>query len=349
MSETACRISANEEQAQPDPAPVWWIYLWVAWGMLGATALIALDRNWIAASLWLVAGGLIGIIGPRVGRLVGRHFFETTQRMWENPHELRVDPGTFEITYDDGYINGEVAKSGLFVAPAFGLFYGFLLGPFIGVLASWERAEPGWSGAIEGLVIWWVIISFIAAIAAAVMCPRVHAGGPRCGPPWWMYVASPIFGVAGIVNCTLALIRLPIQRRIYRQLENRGAAFGWDGVSVFHGINFRSCRVTDDDLKVLPWFPELDHLDLSGSPVTDAGIPYVGRLKCLSLLYLSNTQVTDAGVRGLLRLNRLRHLDLRWTAATEEALASLRRAMPRPQIASHESKTQNDSQDRPSG
>ena len=333
MSGTECPIPVDGEREQPEPFPIWWSCLWIAWGTLGAAALVALDRDAIAPLIWLLSGAVIGIVGPKVARLVQHHFFNTFMRLWENPHEFRIDRRTLKPTYHDDHLKGEAARGGLIVAPIFGLFYGFLLGPFLGVLASWQSEGPRWIGALEGLVMWWAVISTVAAIVSAVMCPRVLHCGPKCSPPRWMYLASPLFGVLAIVNCLAALYRLPGQRRILRDFTRRGAAFSWDGISNFHGISFREREFSDDDLKELRWFPDLDHLNLAGTRVTDAGLPYVARLKCLQILDLSGTGITDEAVPHLLQLTKLWLLELHATAATDAAVSRLRCGLPRCRIS----------------
>ena len=254
--------------------------------------------------------------------------FQVFEALWENPHELHVDPHTLRITNED-YLRAEAAKGGLIVAPVFGLFYGVLLGPFLGVVGAWQSEEPGWSGALEGLAIWWALLSMMAGVVAAVMCPQVLKCGPKIGPPRWMYVASPLFAVLIVLNCVRALCRLPRQRRLCQELTRRGAVFGGDRHSSFLGIDFREGAFTDDDLKALRFFPDLDHLDLSGTRITDAGMAHVVRLRRLRLLDLSETAITDAAVPHLTRLTKLWSLSLHGTAVTDAAVENLRLALPR--------------------
>lgn len=55
---------------------------------------------------------------------------------------------------------------------------------------------------------------------------------------------------------------------------------------------------------------EIDRLDLSSSPVTDAGLSHLRRLSSLQVLCLPNTKVTDAGLRHISQLESLVSLDL---------------------------------------
>jgi len=43
----------------------------------------------------------------------------------------------------------------------------------------------------------------------------------------------------------------------------------------------------------------MEHIELGGVNVTDAGLKELARLKTLRLLYIANTPVTDAGVQEL--------------------------------------------------
>lgn len=61
-------------------------------------------------------------------------------------------------------------------------------------------------------------------------------------------------------------------------------------------------------------------LDLSGEPVTNAGIEHLSPLMALQVLYLHGTQVTDAGVARLRALTTLRVLDLGSTGITDASL-----------------------------
>jgi Leucine-rich repeat (LRR) protein len=98
----------------------------------------------------------------------------------------------------------------------------------------------------------------------------------------------------------------------------------------------------DSELVSLRDFPLLKTLWLTGTQVSDGGMPHLGELRALINLVLKNTKVTDggmeslaklslhsltlpaqlsdAGVRALSALSTLKRLDLSFTAITNECL-----------------------------
>jgi hypothetical protein len=58
-------------------------------------------------------------------------------------------------------------------------------------------------------------------------------------------------------------------------------------------------KITDDDVKRLTVFDELDWLALNDASITDESIKYIARLQKLSRLDLENTKITAEGVRAL--------------------------------------------------
>jgi hypothetical protein len=65
------------------------------------------------------------------------------------------------------------------------------------------------------------------------------------------------------------------------------------------GIIFRGADITDDDLENLQAFPELRHLDLTGTKVTDAGLEHLKKLPKLTSLSVGNTRVTMKAIKEL--------------------------------------------------
>jgi hypothetical protein len=68
-------------------------------------------------------------------------------------------------------------------------------------------------------------------------------------------------------------------------------------------LDFSACakKPTDDDLVYLEPLTELTMLDLSGAPITDAGLEHLKGLKNLRYLTLANTGVTSQGMKDLQR------------------------------------------------
>ena len=67
----------------------------------------------------------------------------------------------------------------------------------------------------------------------------------------------------------------------------------------------------------------LKTLDVSRTPIDDAGLAAVANLKALETLKLEGTQITDAGLEHLRDLTRLRHLDLRNTKISDAGLRAM--------------------------
>jgi len=79
----------------------------------------------------------------------------------------------------------------------------------------------------------------------------------------------------------------------------------------------------DEDLRHLPSFPELEHLNLSCTDVTSAGLREVRVLRHLQSLNLTATRVDDAGMEHLRGLTGLEELDLDETQVSDAGLEHL--------------------------
>lgn len=101
------------------------------------------------------------------------------------------------------------------------------------------------------------------------------------------------------------------------------AALAPDGLWGLHAEG--SSRVDDRELRFLSPLTGLQFLDLTGTPVTDAGLVHLLGLENLETISLWDTAVTDDGVRLLSRLPRLRQLGLGNTAVTDDGLRALQR------------------------
>jgi hypothetical protein len=68
-------------------------------------------------------------------------------------------------------------------------------------------------------------------------------------------------------------------------------------------VDFKACKVKpgDSDLVHLEGLRGLEHLNLDGSPITDAGLKHLYPIKTLTMVSLLNTQVTQQGVDDLKR------------------------------------------------
>jgi hypothetical protein len=86
--------------------------------------------------------------------------------------------------------------------------------------------------------------------------------------------------------------------------------------------------ITDDDLKRVVEFMELDFLGLEQTLVTDDGVGQLRVLMQLEALVLDGTQVGDAGISRLSELTNLKRLFVRNTNVTKDGVKRLRQAMP---------------------
>jgi hypothetical protein len=82
--------------------------------------------------------------------------------------------------------------------------------------------------------------------------------------------------------------------------------------------------VSDVGVRALAGLTELQHLDLSGTGVTDEGLKEVAKHRGLTNLSLQGVKnVTDTGVKELAGLPHLKSLVLRATGVTDAGLAEL--------------------------
>lgn len=129
------------------------------------------------------------------------------------------------------------------------------------------------------------------------------------------------------------------------------------GLRELQELKLVNCPVTDAGLKTLAQLPALQTLWLSNtkvtgtgfadfnidgplrvlflqqSPVDDDGLRSIARLTSLELLVLSGSNVTDAGLDSLIPLKKLHALNVERTAVTGRGVESLRKHMPKLDIA----------------
>ena len=76
-------------------------------------------------------------------------------------------------------------------------------------------------------------------------------------------------------------------------------------------------KVSDAGLQHLANLTNLQHLYLGGPKVSDAGLQHLANLTNLQHLYLSGTKVSDAGLQHLANLTNLQHLYLSGTKVSD--------------------------------
>ena len=84
-----------------------------------------------------------------------------------------------------------------------------------------------------------------------------------------------------------------------------------------------SKALTDDGVRHLARMPQLRHLDLSGTQLTDRALEVLRALPALESLSLSWTRVTDAGCAHLSGCQRLQRVDLSGTSTGDGAIQAL--------------------------
>lgn len=90
-----------------------------------------------------------------------------------------------------------------------------------------------------------------------------------------------------------------------------GRAVRLDNITAAQTLNFSNCQVTDDDLLILRFFPQLESLSLAGCVhLTDAGLANLAGLTGLRSLNLSGCPITASGLAHLWPLTGLQSVNL---------------------------------------
>ncbi|MBN2579925.1 MAG: hypothetical protein JXB10_13130 [Pirellulales bacterium] len=111
----------------------------------------------------------------------------------------------------------------------------------------------------------------------------------------FLVFASTVSGIVGI-----QFHRWDRQRKALETLDVFKPRISWLTANVWQLDFSQSARKpSDEDLAALEQFPRLQWLDLTGAPVTDAGIKHITALKNLKFVNLTNTQVTKQGYQRL--------------------------------------------------
>ena len=84
-----------------------------------------------------------------------------------------------------------------------------------------------------------------------------------------------------------------------------------------------SKALTDEGLRHLARLPQLEHLDVSGTGITDRCLDILQELPALRTISLAGTRVTDAGVAQLAHCERLENVNLQGTPTGDGAIRAL--------------------------
>ena len=117
-----------------------------------------------------------------------------------------------------------------------------------------------------------------------------------------------------------------------RTINPKGSASGLDWLRTAIGeeyfrevraVSLRDNSITDENLRNLMNFTNLEYLDLSNTRVTSADLIHLAGLTKLRNLSLEDTQVGDAGLQHLEQLEDLRELSLNGTQVTDAGLENI--------------------------
>ena len=85
-------------------------------------------------------------------------------------------------------------------------------------------------------------------------------------------------------------------------------------------LNLGFTKITDEGLKDVAKFQQLEWLVLIDTKITDAGLKDMAKLRKLEELRLDGTKITDEGLKDVAKLQNLKGLSLNFTQVTDEGL-----------------------------
>ncbi|UOG58846.1 hypothetical protein [Leptospira noguchii] len=94
-------------------------------------------------------------------------------------------------------------------------------------------------------------------------------------------------------------------------------------------LNLEDSKVTDEGLKQISAFPKLDDLTLGRTKITNKGIEYISKSKTVRILYLYEiTTIDDGCIPHLLKMKQLTMLELSaMNNISEQGLKKLRKGL----------------------
>ncbi len=115
------------------------------------------------------------------------------------------------------------------------------------------------------------------------------------------------------------------ERRAAAEIEKLGGKVEWNANREVVKVDLNNAKFTDDDLRHLEKFTEIEWLDLRVTPLTDAGVSHLRNLRKLKFLNLARTSLSDKGLAELRGLTELETLLIGTTKVTDAGLVNVER------------------------
>jgi hypothetical protein len=184
----------SQDRIPPDRFHFAWLIVWTVWGAIVGLLVYLFDREAIAGLNWLSAGIFIGTCGIQLLKPLATPFHDWYERLGggerylDRMMEVMLEGHEEEISQEElrerlekyqqsrefqQYLENSLYGVTLAVAPLFGLFYGILGGGVLGAVCpiSPELHVTSGRGAVLGIMLGPLFISFIASATCAVMHP----------------------------------------------------------------------------------------------------------------------------------------------------------------------------------
>lgn len=93
-------------------------------------------------------------------------------------------------------------------------------------------------------------------------------------------------------------------------------------------------KISDDSLKIIPSLPKLHHLYLQRTKITNKGIEHISKSKTITALFLEeiSTGIDDGCIPHLLKMKQLTQLGITGTGITLQGLKKLRKGLPKAHV-----------------
>lgn len=113
------------------------------------------------------------------------------------------------------------------------------------------------------------------------------------------------------------------EKRAAAAIEKLGGKVEFNADGEVIKVDLNNAKITDDDLKHLERFSELEWLDLRVTPIGDEGVSHIRNLRKLKFLNVARTTFSDKGLEYISGLVELETLLIGTTKVTDEGMKSL--------------------------